>query len=75
MAISEDLPETRELLEDTSEVDASRISVEAEGDVVVLLATVATANQADSAMTVAVAHVPSVENQLDVDEGLREEPR
>lgn len=74
MPISHDtLTAVRQALEQAGEVDASRVSVETDGDEVVLRGAVSTASQADAAATLALPHAPAVRNALSVDPGLRED--
>lgn len=74
MPISDDtLAEIREELESADNLDASRITVEAAEQHVVLRGSVPADHQVDVAATVAQAHAPGVRTLLEVDRGIRED--
>jgi hypothetical protein len=75
MAVAPDvLEQVRAALHDDASVEAARIDVQAQADVVVLTGAVPTPEQAETAALLAARHAAAVDNRLLVDPHLREDP-
>jgi hypothetical protein len=68
----DDIAALQGALEDSNRVDARRITLNAEGDEVVLRGAVATPEEASAATLIIEQLAPSVRSELEVDHGLRE---